>query len=474
MLVRLGWGLCFGLAAATAACGSDDANRGAMPNVSGGSGGQSGAGTGGANAGGEAGAGGDNQTEPPLQLGLATPPVTGMFTDARDGASYRWVELNGKRWMAENLRFEPSPSVQVSCYFDIDTLSEVCDKYGFFYGWSTAHAQALVVTYLEVQLGAGTFRGICPEGWHLPTRQEWLELLDYVRDLANLGGPTDVLGMLTYRGIAEPFRATTEWEEGNGTNELLFDLKPYTDQTLGRSASFWGSDEYNKASGHIVKFQAKDVHVDVEFKDPHHALRCLAGEATAEFPSVTFPPPSNTQGTVTDSRDGKIYATTQIGTQRWMAENLNYEPPTGSACYAHQADHCRLFGRLYDFTTAQTVCPSGWHLPTVTEWQTLASYVDAQTEQLGSTQNGDFTSWQVAKQLINQVLWQVALEVDPPFGFNALPGGFMLGSGSGFTREAQFWSASTDKEVVALVNTKYLTIMPVIEGVQSSVRCLQN
>jgi len=77
-------------------------------------------------------------------------------------------------------------------------------------------------------------------------------------------------------------------------------------------------------------------------------------------------------GSFTDSRNGTKYKTVKIGTQTWMAENLNYEVG-GSKCYNDNPANCTKYGRLYDWTTATTICPSGWHLPTNADWETLVN-----------------------------------------------------------------------------------------------------
>jgi uncharacterized protein (TIGR02145 family) len=77
----------------------------------------------------------------------------------------------------------------------------------------------------------------------------------------------------------------------------------------------------------------------------------------------------------TDSRDSSVYNTVTIGSQTWMAENLHYKTPNGSWCYDNDTNNCKRYGRLYTYEMAAEVCPSGWHLPTKSEWDTLINYM---------------------------------------------------------------------------------------------------
>ncbi len=79
--------------------------------------------------------------------------------------------------------------------------------------------------------------------------------------------------------------------------------------------------------------------------------------------------------TFTDPRDGQVYPCKQIGTQVWMTKNLNYASPSGSWCYKEIAGNCDIYGRLYDWNTALTVAPPGWHLPSDAEWITLTTFL---------------------------------------------------------------------------------------------------
>ena len=81
-------------------------------------------------------------------------------------------------------------------------------------------------------------------------------------------------------------------------------------------------------------------------------------------------PPVAGPNQVLDSRDNQIYNTVTIGTQVWMAQNLNYNL-TGSLCPAGSADSCAKYGRLYNSTQLTGVAISGWHVPTEADWQKL-------------------------------------------------------------------------------------------------------
>jgi len=150
------------------------------------------------------------------------------------------------------------------------------------------------------------------------------------------------------------------------------------------------------------------------------------------------------------SYEGQTYKTVKIGTQTWMAENLNYNPGTGtSACYSNGQNNCNTYGRLYDWSTAmglsptcnenscssqiqakhRGICPSGWHIPSNDDWDKLFRYVDGT-----SGTESPYDSETAGKYLKATSGWNsyngVSGNGTDQHGFSALPGGRGLSGGS--------------------------------------------
>lgn len=116
---------------------------------------------------------------------------------------------------------------------------------------------------------------------------------------------------------------------------------------------------------------------------------------------------------IIDKRDGKTYKLVYIGTQVWFKQNLAYK--TGSGCRAYKKNQSNVskYGYLYNWRTAKTVCPSGWHLPSDKEWTKLANYLGG--EEVAGIKLKIATNWK---------LYNGKNYGNNESGFNALPGGY--------------------------------------------------
>ena len=101
------------------------------------------------------------------------------FCDGRDGQVYKQVQMGKKMWMAQNLNYEtpdrtcpegktcaPESLISSTCY---GGEADSCAKYGRLYPWDVATGCDTTSTSCG---GSSYVRGICPNGWHLPTKAE--------------------------------------------------------------------------------------------------------------------------------------------------------------------------------------------------------------------------------------------------------------------------------------------------------------
>jgi len=135
--------------------------------------------------------------------------------------------------------------------------------------------------------------------------------------------------------------------------------------------------------------------------------------------------------TIVDTRDGKVYKTTQIGEMVWMAENVDFKIEK-SYCYSNKVENCETYGRLYRWDAATKACPEGWHLPTEEEWQILE-------KELGMTET----------ELVKENNWRgndqaTKLVSDSLLGFNMLFAGYHNPPSNSFLIGMQsfFWTAT--------------------------------
>lgn len=126
--------------------------------------------------------------------------------------------------------------------------------------------------------------------------------------------------------------------------------------------------------------------------------------------SVNVSGGTNETGLILDKRNNISYGTVKIGSQWWMSENIN--EPAGRFCYGNQAANCALYGGLYTWPEAMNtaitekargICPLGWHVPSVNEWQALADFygITQARQHLEVAGDSDFRMFMAGQQSNN-------------------------------------------------------------------------
>lgn len=358
----------------------------------------------------------------------------GEMRDSRDGQVYKTVKIGEHVWMAENLNYADElfkgAASRSEFSFCQDGKKKNCDMLGRLYKDEAAVRD-------------------CPDGWHLPDTSEWNSLFDAI------GGKEHSFDVL---------RTQTGWDSlgqslGYGLDTYGFSALPggwfaTGGSKVGYLASFWG-EEVSGGKIHTYEVRISNSYDETPYVhasggDPHYYVRCVEDYDNGKY--VKF----------TDSRDGQVYKSVKIGDQWWMAENLNYSDSIRTPGLKGKVERCLdtlnqpLEGILYytwaaaidSLTLYQTegldcgkgkvctlppqvqgICPSGWHLPSKSEWELLVNTV------------GDSTN--AGTILKSRKMWFNDGKGVDEYGFNALPAGLNHSPYLCFLQDSQtaFWGS---------------------------------
>jgi uncharacterized protein (TIGR02145 family) len=181
---------------------------------------------------------------------------------------------------------------------------------------------------------------------------------------------------------------------------------------------------------------------------------CQKKEVANEDPVIQV------SGTVTDA-DGNTYHTVKIGTQTWMVENLkttkyndgtsipyvtcsvpvwkNQKTP-GFCWYGDDNKNKEIYGGLYNWYAVNSgkLCPKGWRVPTMDEFELLVTYLGGPTIAGGKLKEQGFSHWSSPTADCGSRNSFSSNES----GFTGLPGGSIRNEISGITRDSEYWSTT--------------------------------
>lgn len=175
------------------------------------------------------------------------------FTDSRDGRNYDVVKIGNLTWMAENLNY----ATEASACPDGDSRN--CKRLGRLYTWAEA-------------------KTVCPEGWRLPTKSDFAELL--ARPNAGDSGAVS-------NKVGAALKSRDGWfKKGNGTDEFRFNALPAgygaggKFDGIGGYAYFWSAteDSENPESNAyylFLSFSSDAASLNSFAKEDYRSVRCV-------------------------------------------------------------------------------------------------------------------------------------------------------------------------------------------------------
>lgn len=434
------------------------------------------------------------------------------------GRTIQTVHIGDQVWMANNL------DVKVPGSFCYENKPENCEKYGRLYPW---HVVVKLGDEYARKVGRDSIskvkpKGVCPNGWHVPTALDFHRLDSYLKDIdpsvdvgTNLKSRTgwqenedamagingfgfnaEPLGSIQYtkpRMICETvIKQIIPPAKKGGVADTVFTDSCVVDSTwkpelafsgFGSFTGFWSGSEVDSITAVAMTLSYNDDEFvrDTARKDEAYYLRCMMDPPDIDeiYDSTS----------IYDVRDDNRYKTVTIGNDTWMAENLRFAAP-GSYCYEDKDIRCKSYGRLYPWHVAmrlpadyvdnsmsggimaehQGICPEGWHMPTNEEWIALGQ------KALNMRRGG------IGSALKSKEGWaRGGAPISAVSGFNALPSGnrFADGEYAELGTSTYFWAAHGGDGMGAVYwNIIYskddFASMEDFENFSFSVRCVKN
>ncbi|MFH2142051.1 MAG: FISUMP domain-containing protein [Bacteroidota bacterium] len=168
-------------------------------------------------------------------------PVYGSGVTDIDGNQYVTIIINDQEWMAENLKVTKYHNGNLIGTTSPPTL-EIYNEYEPKYQWAYQGDENYLDVYgrLYTAYVIVDSRGVCPTGWHVPSKDDWIQLLDYLTANGHTGIEACAL------------KSSIGWEDyGNGTDDYGFNAQPggfrYSDgsfEAIEHIGTWWSTSPY--------------------------------------------------------------------------------------------------------------------------------------------------------------------------------------------------------------------------------------
>lgn len=212
--------------------------------------------------------------------------ITGTVTDII-GNEYKTVKIGDQWWMAENLRVTKYKNgVDISYITNGDEWSHLAT--GGYSAYNNNTDNVFPYGYLYNWFAVDDSRGICPEGWHVPSDQEWMELEIY------LGMSKTEVDSFGWRGTDQGGKlkeaGTDHWMTPNtgATNETGFSALPSGGRAsdpiyrgayfyFGIHTAIWSSSEYSTEEGlfRVLEYDQSKIKRNYYLKTNGFSVRCV-------------------------------------------------------------------------------------------------------------------------------------------------------------------------------------------------------
>ncbi|MBP5663738.1 MAG: hypothetical protein J6X16_05660 [Bacteroidales bacterium] len=263
-----------------------------------------------------------------------------------DGNKYKLVKIGTQCWMAENLRtthYADGTEIfmdgnRVSNIIPYRYYPENSEKnlptYGFYYNWAAVMGGSISSASVPSNI-----QGVCPNGWHVPSFEEYMTLLDYVASQPQYQCDGNI------RKAVKAITSSTGWDafwevDFNNNNATGFNMLPaggyvspfFPESIIGFWAIFWTTTEKSHKKAYRFGFSA-DFRLDRTLsynKIDAYPVRCLRGWGMLDVEKLAEQLKTAPQGVDVGNRNARIVEDLQAGFD-FISETIN----ATSTAYIH-------------------------------------------------------------------------------------------------------------------------------------------